>query len=296
MQTAFRWVFAAVFSLAGVSTLTAQESDTDRKAERRRLFESISWDEGPVTGALGSEAKVQVPADCRFTGAPGTKVFLELNENPTDGDERGTVICPGPDENSGMWFVVFTYRASGYVKDDERDAIDADKLLAQLRKGNKAGNEERHRRGWETLELDGWERSPYYDERTNNLTWGLRLVDASGDTTINHSVRLLGRGGVMEVDLVAGPTLARAAIPGFQAMLAGFTYTPGQQYAEWRAGDKVAAYGLTALVAGGAGALAAKSGILAKLGKGIIAIVAAALAGLKSLATRVFGKKGNATA
>jgi uncharacterized membrane-anchored protein len=296
MQTAFRWVFAAVFSLAGISSLAAQESDADRKAERRRLFGTISWDEGPVIGALGSEAKVPVPKDCRFTGARGTKVFLELNENPTDGDERGTVICPGPGENSGMWFVVFTYRGSGYVKDDERDAINADKLLAQLRKGNKAGNEERRRHGWETLELDGWERPPYYDERTNNLTWGLRLIDASGDTTINHSVRLLGRGGVMEVDLVAGPTPAQAAVPDFETMLAGFTYVPGQQYAEWRAGDKVAAYGLTALVAGGAGALAAKSGILAKLGKGIIALVAAALAGLKSLATRVFGKKGNATA
>jgi uncharacterized membrane-anchored protein len=294
MQTASRWAFAAIFSLAGVASLAAQ--DADRKAERRRLFESISWDEGPVTGALGGEAKVPVPKDCRFTGAPGTKVFLELNENPTDGDERATVICPGPGENSGMWFVVFTYRGSGYVKDDERDAINADKLLAQLRKGNKAGNEERRRHGWETLELDGWERAPYYDERTNNFTWGLRLIDASGDTTINHSVRLLGRGGVMEVDLVAGPALAQAAIPDFEAMLAGFTYVPGQQYAEWRAGDKIAAYGLTALVAGGAGALAAKSGILAKLGKGIIALVVAALAGLKAVATRIFGKKGNATA
>ena len=297
MQTAVvRWILAVVVSLAGVSTLTAQESDADRKAERRRLFDSISWDEGPVTGTLGGEAKVPVPQDCRFTGSAGTKTFLELNENPTDGDERGTVICPGPGENKGMWFVVFTYRGSGYVKDDERDAINADKLLAQLRKGNKAGNEERRRRGWETLELDGWERAPYYDERTNNLTWGLRLIDASGDTTINHSVRLLGRGGVMEVDLVAGPALAQAAIPDFEAMLAGFTYVLGQQYAEWRAGDKVAAYGLTALVAGGAGALAAKSGILAKMGKGIIALVVAALAGLKSLAARLFGKKGPATA
>jgi uncharacterized membrane-anchored protein len=297
MQTAvLRWVFAVVVSLTGVSVAAAQESEADRKAERRRTFDSISWDEGPVTGTLGDEAKVKVSEGCRFTGAPGTKVFLELNENPTDGDERGTVICPGPGENGGMWFVIFTYRGSGYVKDDERDAINGDKLLAQLRKGNQAGNEARRRRGWETLELDGWERAPYYDERSNNLTWGLRLIDASGDTTINHSVRLLGRGGVMEVDLVAGPKLAAAAIPDFETMLAGFTYVPGQQYAEWRAGDKVAAYGLTALVAGGAGAVAAKSGILAKLGKGIVALLAAALAGLKSLANRVFGKKSNATA
>jgi hypothetical protein len=49
-------------------------------------------------------------------------------------------------------------------------------------------------------------------------------------------------------------------------------------------------------VAGGAGALAAKSGILAKLGKGIVALIAAALAGLRSFANRLLGKKSNATA
>jgi uncharacterized membrane-anchored protein len=294
--TVSRWAFAALVSVTVVPCVIAQDAEADPADEVRRRFRSISWEEGPTTGALGHQAEIAVPEGCRFTGAPGTKTFMELNENPTSGDERGTILCQGPEENSGVWFVVLTYRGSGYVKDDERSEIDADKLLATLRKGNKAGNTERRKRGWETLELDGWQTAPYYDEKTNNLTWGLRLVDASGDTTINHSVRLLGRGGVMEVDLVAGPVLAEAALPEFEAMLQGFTYLPGERYAEWRPGDKIAEYGLTALIAGGAGAAAAKSGLLGKLGKGIIAIVVAAIAGLKSLATRVFGRKSNARA
>jgi uncharacterized membrane-anchored protein len=294
--TVSRWILAAVITVTATSAVVAQETDAARRAEMRRRFQAISWDEGPIAGALGDEAKVRVPNGCRFTGAPGTQAFMELNENPTDGDERGTVLCRGAEEGSGIWFVVFTYRGSGYVKDNERDAIDADKLLARLRKGNKAGNEERGRRGWEKIELDGWQQPPYYDARTNNLTWGLRLIDESGDTTINHSVRLLGRGGVMEVDLVAGPALAQAAIPTFESMLAGFTYVPGQRYAEWRAGDKVAEYGLTALVAGGAGAVAAKSGLFGKLAKGIVALCVAAIARFKSAIARLFGRKGNATA
>jgi uncharacterized membrane-anchored protein len=294
--TVSRWAFAALVGVTVVPEAAAQDAESDPAAEMRRRFKSITWADGPTKGALGSEAQVQVPEGCRFTGAPGTKTFLELNENPTSGDERGTILCRGPRADSGTWFVILTYRESGYVKDDERSEIKADKLLATLREGNKAGNEERRERGWETLELDGWQTVPHYDTRTNNLTWGLRLIDASGDTTINHSVRLLGRGGVMEVDLVADPDLAQVALPEFDAMLAGFAYLPGQRYAEWRQGDKIAEYGLTALIAGGAGAAAAKSGLLAKLGKGIVALVLAAIAGAKSLAARVFGRKSNSTA
>jgi uncharacterized membrane-anchored protein len=100
----------------------------------------------------------------------------------------------------------------------------------------------------------------------------------------------------MEVDLVAGPTLAEAALPDFEAMLEGFSYLPGQRYAEWRAGDKIAEYGLTALIAGGAGAVAAKSGLLGKLGKGLIALAVAAVAGLKGIISRVLGRKSNSAA
>ncbi|HEU5303656.1 MAG TPA: DUF2167 domain-containing protein [Gemmatimonadales bacterium] len=290
--TVCRWALAVLAGFSVAPHLAAQEAD---ESDLRRRFRSIAWEDGPAAGALGREAEVQVPEGCRFTGAAGTKTFMELNENPTSGDERGTILCRGP-EDSGSWFVVLTYRGSGYVKDDERGEIEADKLLATIRKGNSAGNAERRKRGWETLEIDGWQRPPYYDQRTNNLTWGLRIIGASGDTTINHSVRLLGRGGVMEVDLVAGPAMTEAAMPAFETILEGFAYVPGQRYAEWRAGDKVAEYGLTALIAGGAGAAAVKSGILGKLGKAIIAVVVAAVAGLKSLAGRIFGKKSPRTA
>ncbi len=297
MRTAVtRWAFAALVGMTIVPEGAAQDDESDPAAEMRRRFQSIEWVDGPSIGMLGGEAQVRVPEGCRFTAGPGTRTFLELNENPTSGDERGTILCPGPEEDSGTWFVILTYRGSGYVKDDERSEINADKLLSTLRKGNKAGNEERRKRGWETLELDGWQTAPHYDGGTNNLTWGLRLIDASGDTTINHSVRLLGRSGVMEVDLVAGPAMADAVLPEFALMLEGFSYLPGQRYAEWRQGDKIAEYGLTALIAGGAGAAAAKSGLLAKLGKGIVALAVAALAGAKSIIARLFGRKSDSTA
>ena len=124
---------------------------------------------------------------------------------------------------------------------------------------------------------------PYYDTTTNNLTWSLSLRDSVGDSSINHSVRLLGRGGVMHADLVADAGQLYDAMPVFNKIVAGYAYKSGHRYSEWRAGDKVAAFGLTALIGGGAVAAAAKSGLLGKLWKLIVAAIVAIGAGIKSL-------------
>jgi len=125
---------------------------------------------------------------------------------------------------------------------------------------------------------------------TNNLTWAIRGA-SEGSESVNYSVRLLGRRGVMDVDLVLDPTHVAAAVPDFNQLLTGFTFSTGNRYAEFQAGDKVAAYGLTALVAGGAGAALAKSGLLGKVWKLIVFGAIAALAAIKRLLAAVFGGK-----
>jgi uncharacterized membrane-anchored protein len=252
----------------GAVALTASAQSDERKAE---IFNSIEWTDGPGQGKLGSVAQLSVPEGCRFAEARGAKTFLELTENPTSGSEVGILLCATASEGNPAdarnWFVVYDYDASGYVKDDEKTQLDGDKILATLREGNEAGNRERRRRGWGELTLDGWIRPPYYDEATHNLTWATRVV-SEGDTSVNHSVRLLGRGGVMKVDLVTDPGAFELVLPAFDGVVSTTAFRPGNTYAEWREGDKVAAYGLTALVAGGA---AVKLGLFGKLWKLIVA-------------------------
>ena len=116
--------------------------------------------------------------------------------------------------------------------------------------------------------------------------------DLEGGRTVNHSVRLLGRGGVMHADLVTTPEQLAALVPTFNTMIGGYTYSAGYKYAEWRSGDKVAAYGLTALVAGGAGVALVKSGLLVKFWKLIVIGFAALVGALKRLWSRITGKRG----
>lgn len=244
-------------------------------------FATIPWEKGPALGDLGSEAQIRVPEGCLFTKGDGVRQFNELTQNPTGENERAIVFCA--EEGEEPWFVVMSFDASGYVKDDERDKLDADAMLGSLQKGTEIGNKERSTRGWATLTIEGWAQPPHYDTKTNNLTWATRIVASGGGPVINHSVRLLGRGGVMHADLVAGPDDYQGALPMFDGLIGTFEYRSGHKYAEWRKGDKVAAYGLAALVAGGAGVAMVNSGLLAKLWKVILAGVVAVGAGLKRL-------------
>jgi uncharacterized membrane-anchored protein len=129
--------------------------------------------------------------------------------------------------------------------------------------------------------------SVFYDVSTRNLTWAIQgYTDEQGKqvSSVNHSVRVLGRRGTMNVDLVLDPSLVESAVPKFNMLLQGFSFHPGNSYSEFRAGDSFAKYGLTALVVGEATAVAAKTGLLAKLSKLIIA----ALAGLAALLGRAW--------
>jgi uncharacterized membrane-anchored protein len=254
----------ALFPVRG----TAQESG-------RSIFDVIKWQDGPSTGILGLHADLGVPSYCKFGDSDGAKVFLRATGNIPSGREVGVLLCD-PKRDSSYWFVVFDFDESGYVKDDEKATLDAAKILKTLQEGQIQGNAARRRQGLDELEIVGWERPPYYDTVTNNLTWSVRVRSKTDESvSINHSVRLLGRRGVMNVDLVADPEDMATAVVAFDSALTEFSYFSGQSYAEWKPGDKVAEYGLTALVAGGAGLAAAKLGLFGKAWKFLLGVLVA---------------------
>lgn len=274
---------SALLVLAPTHVCFAQQNDS--------AFAQIPWTRGPEEGKLGSQAEVQVPKGCLFTGKDGTRQFMELTQNPPDAGELGVVLCQSGDSvTAEPWFVVFSFDGSGYVRDDQRNELDANAILKSIRAGTEEANKERKRRGWGALTIEGWVTRPHYDVKTHNLTWALSALDEQGSESVNQSVRLLGRSGVMRVDLVTSPKSLAALLPAFDDLIGSFAYLPGHRYAEWRKGDKVASYGLTALVAGGVGAVAVKTGLLAKLWKMLAAGVVAVLAAIKRWWRRLTGR------
>jgi uncharacterized membrane-anchored protein len=276
-------------------------SDPHALADKMRESTGIEWQMGPSVGHLGTIAEIKIPEGFLFADARGTKQFMELTHNPPRNSEIGTLL-PIPDGGPNHWFVVFSYEETGHVKDDDRNELDADALLATLKEGTQQGNAERERRGWSKLELVGWEKPPFYDPKTNNLTWATIARDepvASKDESskeagadgVNWSTRLLGRRGAMSVDLVLSKSELPSVLPDFEKIIGGFSFVSGERYAEFQPGDKIAKYGLAALVAGGAGLVAAKTGLLAKLLKPLAIGLIAVGAFFKRIWSRLFGSK-----
>ncbi len=134
------------------------------------------------------------------------------------------------------------------------------------------------------MELTGWAQPPHYDASTNNLEWALQISTAGGGGSVNYNTRLLGRSGVMSVTLVIDPEKLDGTLPSFKTLVSGHSFNEGQRYAEFKPGDKIAQYGLTALITGGAVAGALKTGLFQKFWK----LIVVAVAGLAALAKKIF--------
>jgi uncharacterized membrane-anchored protein len=291
-------------ALLGVRAARAQAptaADSAEMKKRRAKFDSIEWLTGPSKGRLGEIGEIDVPQGCKLTQERGALTYLELTENIPDGNEVGLLRCADASNADRHWFVIYTYDESGHVKDDEKGHLDANAILTSLREGTDEANLERKKRGWAEMHIDAWVRPPYYDEKTHNLTWSFKAGDSDGGTVVNESVRLLGRGGVLRADLVLNPTQVDSVAPYFDKVMLSTTFVPGSRYSEWKSGDKVAAYGLTALIAGGAGAVAMKSGLFAKLGAALVGLWKLIAAAFLALSTRIKSlfkrkpKSGNGT-
>lgn len=280
---------------AAAAPVPAEPTEQERAAQRKALedkIESFGWTRAG-TAQLGSIAQVGIPKGWRFTAGKGTQEMLKIFDNIPSDEELGMLTTEG----LGPW-VIFEFNETGYVKDDEKNDLNADELLKGHQEGQEEANTYRKEQGLGALHVLGWALPPRFNDQTKNLEWALRIGSEDGGESINYNTRLLGRHGVMEVELVCAPEELQTLIPQYQSIMAGFQYLTGNTYAEYREGDKVAKYGLTALVAGGAAVAAGKmglfaklGGLLGKLGKGLILIVVGIGAAIKSLFTKLFGRK-----
>jgi len=273
--------FLAFFSALCVPALgLAQEEDPIFKK-----IKALDWKSAPAEVRIGDKATIKLDSNLAYLDATNTNQFLTLQGNLP---QANTYTVSATDMH---WFSIYTFVDEGYVKDDEK--IDADALLDTLKENNKASQAERKRRNLPGLLLEGWAIPPRYDPVTKRLEWATMLRSESGEKTVNFSTKVLGRRGHMNVVLVSGPETLEKDIVDFKNSMKNFDYVPGERYSEWTQGDKVAAYGLGALVLGGAAAVATKKGLWAVLGtffaaawKLIAGAAVAALAGLKSLFSR----------
>ncbi|HEY8206708.1 MAG TPA: DUF2167 domain-containing protein [Myxococcaceae bacterium] len=284
----FPWLRRLALALATAGLVSLPALAADEADEKKPEF---NWQAGPAdVDMAGSVALLKISEAEAFLDPSQTRKLLERSGNQTSGKEVGLIR---PLDDDASWWAIFEWEPAGYVKDDEKDKIDADELLKSISEGTEEGNDYRKEHGAPALHVVRWSDPPHYDAQTHNLTWGILAKDENGGEVVNHQVRVLGREGFMAVTLIDDPKLIEDSKVSFNKVMEHFAYKPGRTYSEWRPGDKVAEYGLTALVAAGAGAAALKLGFfgyLAKFAKVIVIGLAAAAATVGRFFKRLFGR------
>ena len=283
----------SIAMLCAVFILTCgQAFAADHKAEMAAAMQAANaaLQKGPADIAVAGQATLKLPANFGFIPANETRKLLEAMGNHPSKETQGLIIST--DGQSNNWFIVVDYTAAGYIKDDDAKTWNADELLTNLRDGTAETNKDRKERGIPEMEIVGWVEKPLYDAASQRLVWSLASHDkgqASGlDNGINYNTLVLGREGYVSMNLVTGMREVEALKPVAKNLLASMSFDSGKRYADFSPGtDKVAEYGLAALVAGVAakklGLLAVIGLFLAKFAKIIIAAVA--------VGGGVFGKK-----
>lgn len=260
-------VFSALLALVAAGALAAQEGPGDPKIEEiRAKLRALEWVRGPSPVAVGGNSSLALPEGYVYLDAANTTKFEELNENFSSGKE--VMIAP----RDLHWSAYLLFEDEGYVKDDEK--IDAAAILKSLTDSTESANGERRRRGWPELHVAGWSIPPAYNSTTKRLEWATLLRSQHGEAT-NFFTKVLGRRGFTTVILVAQPDDTQAAVADLDRVLTAYHFNTGDTYADWRPGDKVAEYGLTGLIVGGAVAAAVKTGLLKGLWKFLVAGAAA---------------------
>ena len=135
----------------------------------------------------------------------------------------------------------------GYIKGDDWSQVDPDEFLEQLKSTSVENNKERMKNGYNTVQDIRWHIKPEFNKDLGYVYYSLIVAFDDGSETFNSTAMVLGR-------------------EGYTDLVKNFIYKTGAQYTDYKSGDKVAAYGVGALVAGSLGIKGlAKTGALAAL-------------------------------
>lgn len=264
----------------------AEESD-------ERAGPALTWQTGEVV-LPNKVASLHLGTRYRYLDPAETEKLLVAWGNQPGSATEGAIV-PTDVEPFGDdgWAVIVTYVDDGHVDDSDAREIDYDDMLKDMKDDTESSNGARKNAGFAPVHLVGWAETPHYDGATRKLYWAKELdFEGSGAHSLNYDVRVLGREGVLSMNAVAGIGQLDQVRRGMRALIDVAEFNEGYRYAEYNPKtDKLAEYGLGALIAGG---VAAKLGLFGKLLAFLVAfkkIVIAGAVALFGVVARLFKKK-----
>ena len=274
---------AALLFAAGAAAQTPGQ-----QAEIKSAFQAARavMQEGPVDVKFTDQAVLHLPKGYVFIPQDEAIRILRAMGNKPSPDTLGAIF-PASDDT---WFMVARFVKSGYIKDDDARDWKADDLLANIKAGTEAANQERRQRGIPEMEVIGWVEPPNYNTAMHRLVWSLSSKDkgapADREKGVNYNTYVLGREGYVSMNLVTELGEVESQKPIAKSLIGHVDFDKGKSYEDFDAKtDHVAEYGLAALIGGVA---AKKLGLFAIIAaffaKSIKLVAVAVLGGLAAIA------------
>ena len=156
---------------------------------------------------------------------------------------------------------MFYYTDSGYVKTDDWTDVDPEQFIKEIKENYKQSNETRKSNGQPYVLNVTWKKKPYLDGIYNSVYYALNVDWSDNTSSVEGTAIILGREGYTTASYVAGGR-------GYdENMLLNLSkmhkFNETKEYKDWKAGDKVAAAGIGALLATTLGVKYLKPGLLA---------------------------------
>jgi len=284
-----RWAWLLLVPLSPVS---GQRPDT-AALDPEQLEARFHYQTGRIVIGAGL-ATLDVLRTFRYLDPRETDVVLTTWGNPPGNTTLGMLVPAGASVFSPeSWAVVIQYDEDGHVDDADAASINYPKLLKDMQRRTRDENAERTKAGYAPVELVDWAEPPRYDLVSHKLYWAKDLRFGSQTVhTLNYNIRVLGRRGVLVLNAVGTMDQLTPVKTGMAAAIAFVDFNEGNRYADFVAGrDKVAEYGIAALIAGG---IAAKAGFFKLLLAGILAlkkVLIVAVVAVGAWLKRLFGRR-----
>lgn len=235
-----------------------QDNDAQLDVIRQSIRAAIV---GPDRISLIDQATIEIPEEYLYIPTKEASDFMHAIGNKT-GESFIGLILP---KDAPDWFITIDFIQSGYVRDNEAKEWNADDLLKSLKDGTEEANKERIQNGFPPIHVMGWIEKPVYMATDHRLVWGMRAKsDESSETMVNYNTYALGRDGFFEFNLITPESNIAHDKLHVEKILGALNFNNGKSYADFVEGkDKVAAYGIAALVTG---IVAKKLGLIALIG------------------------------
>jgi uncharacterized membrane-anchored protein len=283
-----RRLITALLCLSLAAILPAVAADDAPKMSAQQFLSTLTFREGKVQ-LPGDIATLDLPSTFRYLDpADAGKLLSEGWGNPPGAKTLGMIVPADVNLLSAAgWGVVVTYDKDGHVKDDDADKINYADLLKDIQEGMLENNKARKEQGYAPMTLVGWAEQPSYDKSQHKLYWAKELhTEGDNENGLNYNIRVLGREGVLVLNAVSGMNQIAQVKTEMKKVTAFTDFTPGNRYTDFNAGtDKVAEYGIAALVAGG---VAAKLGFFGKIFALLLAFKKIILIGVAAIGSWVY--------